>query len=79
MADVETLLFKLIYFFRLNIDLLVNVLRLEIPWNLLGRHVQAFRALFSIHSLPSSVALFEVSGGRELIQIFEICFELHVP
>jgi len=36
--------------------------------NLLGRHVRAYRTLFSIHSLPLSVALFEVSEGRETIQ-----------
>jgi hypothetical protein len=69
MADVEPFLFKSICFGSLYFDLLVNVLCLEIPLNLLSRHVQMYRALFSIHSLPSSVALFEVSGRREPSQV----------
>ena len=43
--------------FCLDFDLAVNVLCLEILWNLLDRLVWAYRAHFLIHSLPSSVAL----------------------
>jgi hypothetical protein len=60
-----------IYFVFFAIYLVVNVLMLGYSLELLGKHVRAYRALFSIHSLPSSVALFEVSGGQEPPQFFK--------
>ena len=62
---------NLLILFCLHFDLLVNVLHLEIFGNLLGRHVRAYRTLFSIHSMPSSVILLEVSGGREPTQVLK--------